>query len=211
MGAKIHFQAIPENCALFQLAKTSLLGGELLAGLPLLAEQESLNKVRELAEEFKRGAMGDIIEFVEEVNRTIQAYPGLENRHLDHDEDTWNQFCYLLSQMRNTPIEITKQGLMGDVMVYWNAYDISNLQSSIIRKPPVYYLPAAEVQKVHLQLATVTSDDLKKHYDIGAMIKAKVYKFSIDSSFDVIWGFFEQLRVFYAEASAHGEGVIATV
>jgi hypothetical protein len=201
MGLDMHYQAMPETCSLLARSRQEPEFGRHLEFFVLIA-QHGLSVICDEAEDAQTW-----IDFAEEVQQTIQLYPGIEQR-VCYFGRRWDILYYLLSKKRRhgEPLDGTswiERAIFGG--------DILHPTVTTTIGSPIRYLPPTEVYSVAKLLTRVTREALRKRYHPLAMQKAAVYKIYRDDDeeeFQYIVQEFEKLKAFYHQAATHQEGVL---
>ncbi|HEY9666053.1 MAG TPA: DUF1877 family protein [Coleofasciculaceae cyanobacterium] len=200
MALDMHYQAMPEHCSLLARSRQEPEFGELLAFFTSIAKEVLSGNCQDR----DNPTWAD---FTEEVKRTIQLYPAIEQREC-YLGRSWDILYYLLSEKRRQDeprdgTSLIEKAIFGG--------DILHPAVTTTIGHPIRYLPPAEVHQVVNLLSEVTIEVLRVNYNPLAMSEVAVYKIHEDDdeeAFSHIQQDFEKLKAFYEEVATHNEGVL---
>jgi CRP-like cAMP-binding protein len=73
---------------------------------------------------------------------------------------------------------------------------------------PARFLTAQQVREVAKALAAVSNEDLASHFDLDAMIAARIYPVRDGTELEMAQHYFEHLTRYYADASTNGNAML---
>ena len=146
--------------------------------------------------------------FIGEAKQLAHRYPSLENRNY-YGGRYWDKLHYLLSEKRRQgdsqdEKDWAKRAILGG--------DVLNPQTQTTIGSPIRYLAPDETRAIAARLNAISPDDLRRHYDVQAMLQAAVYKVhpqDDEQTFEWIKTSYQELAAFYAAVAQHGEGTVA--
>lgn len=200
MGLDMHYQAMPEHCALLARSRQEPEFGKLLEFFTSIAEEA-------LSGDGKYKDDPTWTDFTEEVRQSIQLYPGIEQRGC-YVGCRWDMLYYLLSNKRRQDEPRDGTSLVEKAIFGGNILHPA-LTTTIGN--PIRYLPPADVHNVVSLLTGVTIEALRVHFNPPAMWEVAVYKIREDEDeeeFRYIQQEFEKLKAFYEQVATHNEGVL---
>lgn len=205
MGLDLQYQAMPENCRLLIRACQDSDFGENLEFFRFYAL-----KSQEAIAHFNIDPL--LSEFVSEVRRTVQQYPGLEHRNFYFGR-RWDMLYYLLSERRRKGERRNNSHWVEKAIFGGEVLNVDEKTQTVIGSP-IHYLSPVEVSDTRDHLETVTIEMLRTHWNPREMYEAGVYKIHSDEdedSFKWIKEDFEKLKAFYALISEDGEGILTFI
>jgi hypothetical protein len=196
MGFDMHYQAIPDHCALLERSLRDPEFGELLQFLPSL---------------YNCGAAGwqDSVrlEFWQAASELLKQYPGLETRNC-YLGRRWDELHFLLSANRREEPGTCDDVLLDKAVRGGKLGELKATQGMIIG-----YVSSFEVNRVACLLEPMTPADLRSRYVPEKLTAKKVYKFQTTRADESDWKYaevtFKSFRAFYLETAAAKEGALA--
>jgi hypothetical protein len=201
MGQEVHYQAMPSDSRLLELARHKPCGFCEYFEFFRSYLRDSPDRLARMSAEDP-----DFAEFLHEAQLLVEQYPGLERRNLYLDR-RWDKLHYLLSKHI--------RGLTTRDYSHWTTRAVfgSDIPNEIFGFYMSYLMPS-EIPEIKSQLETVTSEMLRAHWHPPSMKAAYVYKIcgdEEDEDFKWVQEDFEQLIAFYELVAGYGEGVLVFI
>lgn len=198
MGIDITYQAMPANARLLERSRRDEQFGNYIPSFDIYAA-ETEARIRHM----KHDPLA--LEFFKEAKLLAQQHPDLEKRYLFGGRN-WDKLHYLLSPYRRAgkfadPADWVRSAIFGTEV----------LNEKILET--VWYSPPDHVLLYSERFNGVTTETLRTHWNVSAMIEAAVYKMhesDDETSLEWIMKSLEELKEFYSVAALHGEAVIVS-
>jgi len=190
------YQSVPANCELLKRAIADENYGQFL-NMKYRFKPETPHPLWE----------GSDIEFCEDLNRMLEANPGLHARNYSPD-DQWDVLEYLISPARRSEDyenpDLGRKAINGERDL---APHLVGAEGVALR-----FTPPDTVKKI---LTYLMQTDFKAKFDFEQMRTAKIYQsredWTPESYWPVVEGLLKDFTAFYRQAAIHNEGVLVWV
>lgn len=192
MALDMLHQALPDECALLEAARTDPAAGGRLQFLPAA---------------LARGASDEDAAFA----ALAAAHPHLVGRSVSLDRD-WDKLHWLLSPLRRE-----SGATLGIDLGTWAVHGAHDLgpYAKGTQGTPLRHSRAHEVVAIARGLDAIDRAGFFAHYDAAAMEAGEVYKHWADRDSPdaraALWSYFEALRAFYRAAATDGLAVLVVL
>jgi len=200
MGFEVELNAIPKDFALFKSAKKGEFDPELISfiGMYFKLRRQKGGEV----EKFVEGDNGRIV-FADELEKTIIANSGIEDRYLELDRRfDWLRFLLLRASRRIGIKDLSEVCIRGQSKVMEGAISVQGFT--------VKTTSCELCRDIYLWLESITRRDLESSFSQQAFIDEGLYKWHKAKEPDIIFQDFENLKAFYKRVVEHSEAVIIT-
>jgi len=196
MSMDAFYQSVPANCEVLKRSITDPNNGQFLT-MKFRFKPEKPHPMWE----------GEDVAFCEDLDRMLQAHPGLHARNHTLDNQ-WDVLEYYLSPARRAEDyenpDLGRKAVNGEREL---ARHLVGAQGVALR-----FTPPETVKKI---LTYLMQTDFKAQFDFQRMCQAPIYKtredWTAETYFPLVDGLLKDFTGFYRQAAIHNEGVLVWI